>query len=175
MGCLSTIISLSGFGTSRDEQEKNNLAMRSSDPCDCDKRGCRVGTKNGSAAEGAKGSTLLRTAETKCPFKKTSREIFVTRGGSARSRAHGQRGMGTADCRRADWRDALPAKCRPLFRACFEHEALHHRTGARKTWPGIQVPHHAGNERNNFERRFDRKCGARGARRSESFQPQISL
>src|SRR5215469_5153939 len=111
--------------------------MRSSDPCGCDERRCRASTENCSSTEGNKGSSLLRTAEAKPHFKKTSREIWLARGGPPRNRTHGQRGVGTADCRCSDGRDSLPAKRRPLFYSGFQHETFYDRAGAGEAWAGI--------------------------------------
>src|SRR5437660_12384401 len=87
---------------------------------------------------------VLRSEEAESNLQKSCREICGARGRTVRrlAREHGR--VGTAYPGRGEWRDSLSTKRGQVFRARFEHEAVHFCSGAREIGTGLSLSYHAG-------------------------------
>ena len=116
----------------------------------------RVGLRNRCATPGRpikkkNSAGVLWPKETERVFEEGPGEIRRARGSVAGNGAHKQGRVGAAHCGCRKRRDPVRAERRQVFRAGFEHEAVHHRAGFGKTGAGVPLPHDAGDARHDFE------------------------
>src|SRR5216684_3138647 len=131
---------------------------------------------SGRTIESKDRAGVLRREEPECGFEEGHRQIRRAGGSADGNNAHEQGRVGTAHRGCRERRDALRAERGQVFRAGFEHEAVHHGAGAGETGSGVPLPHHAGIARHDFERGSAwRRSHTRRARRSESIEQKIPV